>query len=207
MLFKKYSVGAIFSGGWHMGIASVQSGSGANDIFGTQERKKREFPAVENRNTGPDTTSISDEAVAKYQAVKNGSAGLEDKDGAAKSSSLSGKGFNLFSMMLESLFLAELDEAQSGSTSADTGTTNGETTEAALQNAPKRVGGRNPFSDTGKIAELKKIINDFAGGKADLSDLPKAMAFSGGSGTPSPATKTANSDKASAQKENMMRLP
>ena len=75
-------------------------------------------------------------------------------------------------MMLESLFLAELDEAQSGSASANTGTADGESAEAAPQSAPERIGGRNPLSDSGKVADLKKVMTDFAGGKADLSDLP-----------------------------------
>lgn len=131
--------------------------------------------------------------------MKNGGVGLEESDTPVKSSSLSGKRTNLFSMMLESLFLAELDEAQSASAPADTVAADGE---AVPPSGPERSGGRNPFTDTDKVAELKKIMNDFAGGKADLSDLPKAMAFAGGGGASSPATKAVDPGNAFARQED-----
>ena len=185
-----------------MGVAGVQSGGGAYGLFDTQERKKRETLPVENRPSGgPDTASVSDEAAARYQAMKNGGVKVEVRDAPARSSSLSANGANLFGMMLESLFLAELDEAHSGSNPADTGSADGEAAEAAPRSGPERSGGRNPFTDTEKVAALKKVMSDFAGGKADLSDLPKAMAL-GGSGASSPAAKTASSRNAFAHKED-----
>lgn len=182
-----------------MGVAGVQSGRGAYDIFNTQERNKREALPVENRHAGgADTANVSDEAVARYQAMKNGGAGLEVRDAPARSSPLSANRTNLFGMMLESLFLAELDEAHSGSPPADAGAADGE---ATPRSGPERFGGRNPFTDTEKVAALKKVMSDFAGGKADLSDLPKAMAL-GGSGASSPAAKTMSPGNVAAQKED-----
>ena len=187
-----------------MGVSSIQSGSGVYGISGSQERKKQAASTTESRNSGSDTATISGEAVAKYQAMKKDDVNLDNKGAPAKSFSLSDMGTSMFSMMLESLFLAELDEAQRVSSSATTG--NGETSDAAPQSGQERVGGSSLFNDTEKVAELKKIMNDVVSGKVELSDLPqamaKAMALGGGGGTPAMATKTTNSGHASAQKED-----
>ncbi len=184
------------------GYTSIFESSDVNSLLARRRREEAAQDALAgNRNTGPDTAVFSDEALEKYAALKNGDTSSTNAAASGKSSSsLSGVRSNLFGMMLESLFLADLDEAQRASAASSE---TGESGDGAPQSAPERIGGRNPFSDTGKTAEIKKAMNDFASGKADIADLPKAMSLGGGSGvTTAPAQKKARSSSASALKDD-----
>ncbi len=129
---------------------------------------------------GADTVSFSEEALvlagkAKAAAEDDGSEpaladSLQDPDAAASESVTLKDATNKshFAIMLESLFLADLEEnAQASAQVAEDG-------------MPRRA--PNPMEDSGTVAEIKKLMTDVASGKADLSDLPKAMgAKDGGS--------------------------
>lgn len=142
-----------------------------------------------NRNTGPDTVSFSEEALRKAGLATSGSTDTQEAEiltgngqtketgraATAKSLGSIGKK-SLFAMMLESLFLAELEESSSAeSTPADTSTEQASEVQTPRSKNTKAASA-NPMQDGEKVAQLKKVINNFMQGKADLSDLPKAMA-------------------------------
>lgn len=150
--------------------------------------------AAGNRNTGPDTVSLSQDALALAygQNAEEADAqedGLLFKDRlASEENSVQNKprenlsgvaGKSLFSMLLESLFLAELDENAASGEAVNAG--NEQDSEAGIsqQQSPKAKGG-SPLADGEKATEIKKVLADIGKGKADLSDIPKAMAVNGG---------------------------
>lgn len=163
--------------------------------------------ATANRNAGPDTVFFSEDALKAARRDGGGSdeSGLslksepdsEETRNAEKSdSSASGLGRkNLFSMVLESLFLAELEESAAGN--AETASAEGEQAETPPQR-PQAAKSASPLEDGGKVAEIKKTLADFAKGKSDASDLLKAMAVPGGGreGAASAAGKSAVGDSA-----------
>ncbi len=124
-----------------------------------------------------DTVTLSDDALAllhKSRGKEDTDTGEETRlrDAARETEtreagpSLREMGKSLFAIMLESLFLADLEE--SGQAPAQEG-------QAGM---PRKTA--NPLEDSGKAATLKKLMNDVASGKADISDLPKAMAMGSG---------------------------
>lgn len=102
--------------------------------------------------------------------------------------------FSLIGMLMESLFLAEIEENQTS------GSASGQAGEPEQQAAGKPEKSANPLHDGDKVAELKRVITDFTSGKANLSDLPQAMAMgSSKAGNASLASKGSN---ASVAKDN-----
>ena len=127
---------------------------------------------------------------------------------------------NFFAMLMESLFLAELEDA--GSTrsatvpdaAADATTDGGSGSTADAPTAGVAGGmsavsrdaartGKSSFLKDGEItAALKKVITDFMNGKADLAELPKAMAAGASGGTGASASpKTGVTAAASTRNE------
>ena len=103
--------------------------------------------------------------------------------------------FNLIGMLMESLFLAEIEENRT-TTSGQTNPDLPEEEQQAQQQA-KAAKSTSPLRDSDKVAELKQVISDFSNGKANLADLPKAMAMtSGKSGGTSAADKSGGSSLA-----------
>lgn len=177
-----------------------------------------------NRNTGPDTVSFSEDALRMARGQAGGESdsgeddlsftdrlGAEETLHAGKSgASVSEQGKkSLFAMLLESLFLAELEESAAANAEADAAGNDqadqtGQTGQGDMPRQQARTTSSvNPLEDGGKVAEIKKVLTDFAKGKADLSDLPKAMAVansgSGGArGVKSVASRHEGDNSASA---------
>ena len=171
-------------------VSAISSGSGAYEIAPRKRRAAAEEPL--GGNFGPDTVTISDEARQLLMGAKAATGNVPEEgdeaeqdtldveaDASEKTSSsgttLTRKSF--FSILMESLFLAELEESGSGRPQAGgegaAGTDAPETGAAESRRAEKSG---SVLQDGPKAAELKKLITDFMNGKADLSDLPKAMA-------------------------------
>lgn len=160
-----------------MSITAIQQ---SESLFGiTQaERKNRSTASQPTSSGSTDTVQFSEEALALFGKSrqtdgKDETESLFDETTEATETtpakSIKEMGKSLFSIMLESLFLADLEESAKA------------TAQTAEDGMPKKAA--SPLEDSGKVAELKKLMNDVATGKADLSDLPKAMATgSGGSG-------------------------
>lgn len=157
-------------------------------------------------SSGPDTVFISKEALrmagryADDGDESNGLAGIMKEDDSASSGAATAKTSQnqarFLSMLMESLFLAELEDSGSGAPRAESGTEETEQTQAAQpKNAP------NPLRDGGKAALIKKGISDFISGKAGLDDLPGLMA-AGGAGMKggSSASGSVITDKADLNK-------
>lgn len=149
---------------------------------------------------GSDTVSISEGArkMLQNQAANAGEADKlpsENTQSAPDSeAALTTLGKNsLLSMLLENLFFAELEANTTSEGNADHGA-NEQASENGAQNqhqrAPQSV---RPLTDSSKVAEIKKLLNDVATGKTDLSELPKVMAGSGGT---SPKTGAAPKSEA-----------
>lgn len=176
-------------------------------------------------NFGPDTVTISDAArqilmganAATDGLVEGGKTvpdevveGIDAEADASENTSRSGATLNrksFFSILMESLFLAELEESgagrsarrsgagQPGADQPEAGSGGSSETDAPRTDASgmtvsssatkQSAQSVNPLLDGPKAAQLKKLITDFMSGKADLSDLPKAMAVgaSGGNGS------------------------
>lgn len=180
-------------------VSAISSSIGTYEIAPRKRNAAAEEPL--GGNFGPDTVTISDEArqllmganAATGNSLEDGEAIREKQDGesdsdasektSASGATLSRKSF--FSILMESLFMAELEEAGSGRSQAGgegASGTDASGTGAAESRRPEKIA--SPLQDGPKAAELKKLINDFMSGKADLSDLPKAMA-TGASGNES----------------------
>lgn len=163
-----------------MSISGIQSANRQDDIFASRARANAPAFVPRNRNNGPDTVLISDEARAMAGAADaetdtaqettkaSSRTALQQRDKAKSGVSLREQGMSLFGMMLEGLFMADLEESA-------------ENNRAAQEGLPKKQSG-GLMQDTGKVAEMKKTMNDVMTGKADISDLPKAMAFKSNSG-------------------------
>ena len=157
-------------------ITAIQGSDSLTSLFPSRKRARTEDSAYSNPNMGPDTVSFSKDALALLGKTKTAETdpaladSLQTTDTASSEKvSLKDMGKSLFSMMLESLFLADLEEnAQASANAAEDG-------------MPREKA--NPLEDSGKAAEIKKLMNDVASGKADISDLPKAMAAAGGGGS------------------------
>lgn len=143
---------------------------------------------------GPDTVSFSNEALQKAMGEADGDAksALDATRRDEKETEPSAKQLtktaskSIFSMLLESLFLADLEEAEASGAAPDgnaqPGTEGGSGETSA---APEKMTSVNPLRDGEKSAALKKALSDFANGKADVSDLPRLMAVgASGGGAP-----------------------
>ena len=190
-----------------MSISSIQPSSTQYHIF---EVNRASSPADEKygtRNTGSDTVSFSEESIKKARELITGKTETEkderaflkgteadENDGKPESLSQSFKK-SYFGMLLESLFMAELEESGAIGNGGQNGA------EGSPQEGVQKSS--NPLTDGEKVAELKQLMKDLSNGKADISDIPAAMAggSSGkGAGKPSDAGKAAspNSDDSSA---------
>lgn len=159
-----------------MSISSIQADSYQNDFFTSQKRSGATENILNNRNTGPDTLSLSPEALelarqaaadSKAQAEDAASqkALQQDQNQENRGASLKEHGFNLIGLMMDSLFMAQLEEGE-------------QSARAVADGMPEEQAG--VMEDSGKVAEMKKVINDVMTGKADISDLPKAMSLGSG---------------------------
>ena len=159
----------------------------------TPNRPAARPQAAGSRNSGPDTASISEEArQLARQAVENNAeteqAGIESESEKSSSeenaSPLRSGGFNLFSLLMDSLFLAQLEDSEEQSQAEQKGL------------APRQKG---LMQEGDKVAELKKVIDDVMTGKGDISDLPRAMAAGskkgGSASTPVTQSKSDSTDK------------
>lgn len=176
-----------------MNVTGIRASESLYSFQPTQSRTAVRVSEAASRNSGPDTALFSAEARAlaygtAAESGEEGAAGLmeavKNNDTANTSlASLKGQGISLFAMMLETLFLADLEE-------------NEQTAGTGEQNLPEKKS--TPLEETGKAKEIKKLMTDVANGKADLSDLPKAMAAkssgSGGADGRNPASKAAETD-------------
>ena len=162
-----------------MNVSNIQAVEQEYGFYTPRNRVERPASAQTSRNTGPDTVSISPEARALLGEAATQDetdseclqAGTGDEAAAATASSgatsLKEMGFSLFSMILESIFMADMAERDQTQAAVEEGLPDKQST---------------PFEDSGKVAELKKVMNDVASGKADISDIPKAMAAGAGAG-------------------------
>ena len=162
-----------------MSISSIQAGGAQFDIL-QQDRRVREKNDDYGLRSQSDSVSISDEArqmalAANKQAGQQGSDSGSFLDNAAQhddeEAPKSLRKISLLGMMMESLFMAELDENGAAQSGAEAG--------QGAETTQKQSG---LMQDGEKAGELKKLMNDFAKGKIDLSDIPAAMAL-GKSGT------------------------
>lgn len=163
-------------------ITAIQSGS-SQFILPSRKYKAPQAEETVNRNTGPDTASISEEArqMALYGEIADSENGENEEtlqetmarsEKPAKTSATIEKK-SIFAMLMESLLLAELEESGAGGSGAQE---DAQADTAARETAAQARKSASPMEDGDKVAQLKKVINDFMNGKADLSDLPKAMA-------------------------------
>lgn len=182
-----------------MSITAIQQSDSLYGIFGASGRPGTgPVTPVAPRSQG-DTVTFSEEALAMIETMRKARAEEEEaaesalRETAAQTEELARTqkptlkeaGASLFAMMLESLFMADLDEnSQAAAQAAESGM------------PPKRA---NPLNDSTKASEIKTLMKDVASGKADLSDIPKAMASGGAAGrqSASPATKRAAEKAAS----------
>lgn len=169
-------------------ISAIQRSDELYGIYSPQKQTRPGSATSVNPFSGSDTVEFSEEALAmlgksKEKEEEGGAEALFDtisEETASTSvdqTSLKDMGKSMFAIMLESLFLADLEENAEA------------TAQAAEDGMPAKKS--SPLADSGKAAEIKKLMNDVASGKADISDLPKAMAVKSGGGaqTDSPVTK------------------
>ena len=185
-----------------MSITAIQQSESLFGVTGAraQDRTRREQPATAaNPNLGPDTVQFSEEALALLGRSKmagnedetedeTGLLPAEDDARETTSASLEDRKKSLFAIMLESLFLADLEENSQNSA------------EAAETGMPKKDA--NPLRDSDKTAEIKKTLNDVVSGKADIADLPRVMAMKSGSGAASQSNSPAAKKNAGSAVEN-----
>lgn len=169
-----------------------------------------------------DTVSISNEAMEMYMASKSASKSQDAKlestlfgvdggwsDPDSPQSLLSGASErtgqsnttskSMFSMLLESLFLAELEESGAiGGNGAGTAENERQTGEDEVSRPqPNKAKSANPLGDGDKVAQIKKVLTDFAKGKADLSDISSAIGGGKGIGKMEGGNATSNDSPAS----------
>lgn len=176
-----------------MSITAIQQSDSLYGIFGTNGRSKADAVTPVSPSSGRDTVTFSEEALALIEKMRKAKAEEEeaaedalqkslaeaDEQAQTQKTSLKQAGTSLFAMMLESLFLADLEEnSQAAAQSAEDG-------------MPRKQA--NPLESSAKSTEIKTLMKDVASGKADISDIPKAMASGGGGGkqSTSPVTKQA----------------
>lgn len=176
-----------------MSITAIQQSDSLYGIFGANTRSRADAVTPVSPNSGGDTVTFSEEAMALIEKMRKNKAGEEEAAENALRESLSrGKeqtgtqktslkemGTSLFGMMLESLFLADLEENSQAAA------------QAAENGMPRKQA--NPLENSAKSTEIKNLMKDVASGKADISDIPKAMASGGGGAkqSASPVTKQA----------------
>ena len=164
-------------------ITAIQQSDSLYGIFGTGNRAKADTSAVQGVAPKNDTVTLSEEALALLEKIKAQKAEeaaaeeealrnaleLADEQEAAPKTSLAEMGKkSLFAIMLESLFLADLEENSQAAA------------QAAEDGMPRKQ--ETPLQDSAKSAGIKKLMQDVASGKADISDIPSALAMgSGGS--------------------------
>ena len=158
-------------------ISAIQRSDELTSIYGIQKQTRPQADTSVNPFSGKDTVQFSEEALALLGRSKAnddeegtqslfGNGSEETASTGVARTSLKDAGKSMFAIMLESLFLADLEEnAEASAQSAEDG-----------MPAEKS----SPLADSGKAAEIKKLMNDVASGKADISDLPKAMAVKSG---------------------------
>lgn len=170
-------------------ISAIQRSEDVYSTFGTQKQTRPGSTTSVNPFSRADAVQFSKEALAllgrsKTNGEGGGTESLLGSDSEETASanvdrtSLKDAGKSMFAIMLESLFLADLEENAEASA------------QAAEDGMPAKKS--SPLADSGKAAEIKKLMADMASGKADISELPKAMAAkSGGAGvqTGSPVTR------------------
>ena len=176
-------------------ISGIQSVSSPFERL-QNRRVTAQQEAVTNKNYGPDTVTISDEARAML--AQNGAVEetLPEKISRPESSAANSAAKitrkSVFAMLMESLLLAEMEEAGAGAEAKQAVQADGTVQDVAPQDK-KSV---NPLQDGEKVANLKKVINDFMSGKADISDLPQAMAVGKAPGSkPGAFTKIAEPER------------
>ena len=168
-----------------MSISAIQEAQKQYEIFPAQRLSTYAEESASGLGAGADKVTISAEAQAmldKFAATEadgeasaEGDAAQNPAEQAARSLPEIDKG-KLLSMMMDMLFISEQGErGQDGGTQFDA---EGNPVPAETSAQPKSA---NPFQDNAQTANLKKVMNDFMSGKADISDLPAAMA-GGGSG-------------------------
>lgn len=160
-----------------MSISSIQGISGLETQYSGRIRRAASETTAPSRSTGPDTVTLSAEAMEmaglSSQKESAEAEAATDESGAAKEQATSGsgslkqQGVSLFGLILESLFLADLESnEQSSAQGEESVSTEGGQTQTLA----------NPFQDNPKSAELKQLLEKVVTGKADITDLPKAMA-------------------------------
>ncbi len=165
-----------------MSITAIQQSDSLYGLFGADERPKADAVTPVSPTPHRDTATFSEEALALIEKMRKArakeaeeaqtalreSAALTEGSARTQKASLKETGVSLFAMMLESLFLADLEEnSQAAAQSAEDG-------------MPRKRA--NPLEDSAKSTDIKNVMKDVASGKADLSDIPKAMASGGGPG-------------------------
>lgn len=166
-----------------MSISSIQSvrpGDSSFEIYGSRKWTSKSGIDFTNRNTGPDTVSISDKAremlglaQADTDSAGDAAAALatySDESAQSGGESLKARGMSLFEIMLQTMLLAELNEVEEQSRASGQGGTEQQ---------------RSLLEDSEKIKELKKAIQDVTSGKTSLADLPKLMAAASSSSSSS----------------------
>lgn len=159
-----------------MSISSIQEAQRQYEIFPSQRLGTYAEDNAGTREAGADTVTISPEARAmmeKAAAAANEEEAAESalQQATQTAAQESGKALpeidkgRLMSMMMEMLFISE--QGEQGETQVD----------ADGNPLPEQQSkATNPFQDNEQTANLKKVMNDFATGKADISDIPAAMA-------------------------------
>lgn len=151
-----------------------------------------------NPATGPDRISFSEDALKMAQGHPTNAANVKEDEVAFKDKAQSDETRNatargssltelsktsLFSMLLEGLFLAELEESAVNSGDAANGASERANDDGSQRQPGRTPKAKNPLEDGERVAEIKKVLTDFAKGKVELSDLPKVMAGGSASGT------------------------
>ena len=117
-------------------------------------------------------------AMDRWEGDAPGTAAYDAGEGnAAPARPLSELRKSMFSIMLESLFLADLEESADKATkpaNVEGEQTSGDGLSDGKDATVKSV---TPLNDGEHAAAIKKILTDFITGKADLSDVPKAMSM------------------------------
>lgn len=91
---------------------------------------------------------------------------------------------SMYSMLLESLFIAELEEsgAIGGNGPRLDGSERQSSEDKIVSSQPNKTKSINPLKDGDKVIQIKKVLTDFTKGKADLADISSAIG-GGGKGT------------------------
>lgn len=179
-----------------MSISSIYSAA-SPEYAPYPERRSNIFAenATSNKNTGPDTTSFSQEALNRAQGQRADNTEPESDNLSPKCTVQSHENVqnnkptenlsglvkkSIFSILLESLFFTELTENAAGTGEPDGNERASEDGVTRQQSSTSTA--RSSFEDTKKITQIKDVLTDLAKGKGDLSDVVKAMAGGGSAG-------------------------